>query len=63
MKTRRALVDVITDRNSSGDDLEKRLVKHLFDGYNKEVRPVRRKEDAVQVVFGMAYTQLLDLVG
>ena len=44
------------------DDDEVRLVKYLLDDYNKEVRPVLNKSHAVQVVFGLAYTQLLDLV-
>ena len=44
------------------DDDEMRLVSHLLKTYNKEVRPVQNKSDAVQVIFGMAYTQLLDLV-
>eukprot|EP00111_Clytia_hemisphaerica_P023354 TCONS_00068759-protein len=43
------------------DDDEMRLVSHLLNNYNKEVRPVQNKSDAVQVIFGMAYTQLLDL--
>ena len=44
------------------DDDEMKLVNYLLNNYNKEVRPVKNKNDAVQVVFGLAYTQLLDLV-
>lgn len=57
-------VDEKTDEqdNEIIDDDEVRLVKYLLDDYNKEVRPVLNKSHAVQVVFGLAYTQLLDLV-
>ena len=54
------LVDSVTPKND--DDDEMKLVTFLTKGYNKEVRPVQNKSDAVQVVFGIAYTQLLDLV-
>lgn len=48
--------------NSTESD-EVKLIKEIFRkrGYNKEVRPVVKKEDVVQVVFDLAYTQLLDL--
>jgi len=46
----------------NSDDDEMKLVNYLLHNYNKEVRPVKDKNDAVQVVFGLAYTQLLDLV-
>ncbi|XP_012557112.2 neuronal acetylcholine receptor subunit alpha-10 isoform X1 [Hydra vulgaris] len=48
--------------NSTESD-EVKLIREIFRkrGYNKEVRPVVKKEDVVQVVFDLAYTQLLDL--
>ena len=55
-----ALVQSLTPKND--DDDEMKLVNFLLTNYNKEVRPVQNKSDAVQVVFGIAYTQLLDLV-
>ncbi|KAK3726317.1 hypothetical protein QZH41_012734 [Actinostola sp. cb2023] len=48
--------------NSQQDDDELRLVKDLFDkGYNKNVRPVGDKNLPVEVKFGIAYTQIVDL--
>ena len=44
------------------DDDELRLVHDLLAHYNVEVRPVKRKSQAVEVVFGVAYVQLVDLV-
>lgn len=51
----------VTSRGGKVDDDEMNLVKDLLEAYNREVRPVRNKAQAVEVVFGMAYTQLLDL--
>lgn len=45
------------------DDDEYRLVRDLFDGYNKNVRPTKEKDLPVVVNFGIAYTQIVDLVG
>lgn len=44
------------------DDDELRLVHDLFENYSKEVRPVKNKETPIQVKFGIAYTQLVELV-
>lgn len=44
------------------DDDELRLINDLFSKYNKEVRPVKNKSQAIEVVFGIAYTQLVELV-
>ena len=49
-----------TVRNPENDD-EFRLVQFLFQSYNREVRPVIHKKDVVNVVFGIAFTQLVDL--
>ncbi|KXJ13444.1 neuronal acetylcholine receptor subunit alpha-3 isoform X2 [Exaiptasia diaphana] len=43
------------------DDDELRLVQDLFQNYSKEVRPVKEKESAILVRFGVAYTQLVEL--
>ena len=49
------------------DDDEMRLVKDLFnenDNRNvKNVRPAKEKDLPVEVKFGIAYTQVVDLVG
>ena len=45
------------------DDDEYRLVRDLFNGYNKNVRPTKEKDLPVEVKFGIAYTQIVDLVG
>lgn len=37
-------------------------MKDLFDNYSKEVRPVKNKNAAIEVEFGIAYTQLVELV-
>lgn len=44
------------------DDDELRLVSDLFRGYNKNVRPAKDKDLPVEVKFGIAYTQIVDLV-
>lgn len=44
------------------DDDELELVKYLFDNYSKEVRPVKNKNTSIEVRFGIAYTQLVELV-
>ena len=52
----------ILDAVKKSDDDELRLVKDLFNNYSKEVRPVKNKKAAIQVIFGIAYTQLVELV-
>ena len=44
------------------DDDEARLVKDLFKGYNETVRPTEDKQLPIEVKFGIAYTQIVDLV-
>lgn len=44
------------------DDDELRLVSDLFRGYNKNVRPAKDKDLPVEVKFGIAYTQIVDLI-
>ena len=52
----------ILDAVKKSDDDELRLVKDLFNNYSKEVRPVKNKKAAIEVIFGIAYTQLVELV-
>lgn len=53
---------LIVEAVVKSDDDELRLVKDLFQNYSKEVRPVKEKESAILVHFGVAYTQLVELV-
>lgn len=50
-------------QGSHVDDFEHRLMKDLFDGYNKDSRPVFNKSKAVNVELDVAYSQLVDLDG
>ena len=45
------------------DDDEFRLISDLFYDYDKNVRPAKEKHLPVDVKFGIAYTQVVDLVG
>ena len=38
------------------------LLKHLMDGYDKNTRPVLNQSDVVTVFFGIAYSELIDMV-
>lgn len=44
---------------------EERLIHHLFKdrGYNKELRPVEKHEDAVDVQLALTLSNLISLVG
>lgn len=44
------------------EDFEHRLLHDLFSGYSKEALPVRNKSEAIEVMFDMAYSQLIYLV-
>lgn len=44
------------------EDMEHCLIHTLLKGYNKNVRPVKKKSEAIQVAFDIAYSQLVDLV-
>lgn len=43
---------------------EQRLIQHLFTekGYDKDLRPVARKEDKVDVALGLTLSNLISLV-
>jgi hypothetical protein len=41
---------------------EERLVRDLFRGYNKLIRPVQNMTDTVNVKFGLAFVQLINVV-
>ena len=41
---------------------EDALLRHLFQGYQKWVRPVLHSNDTVKVYFGLKISQLVDVV-
>lgn len=41
---------------------EERLVRDLFRGYNKLIRPVQNMTEKVHVKFGLAFVQLINVV-
>ncbi|KAF0767354.1 acetylcholine receptor subunit beta-like 1 isoform X2, partial [Aphis craccivora] len=41
---------------------EERLVRDLFRGYNKLIRPVQNMTEKVNVQFGLAFVQLINVV-
>lgn len=49
---------------SRGLNEEQRLIQHLFEekGYDKDLRPVARKEDKVDVALGLTLSNLISLV-
>ena len=45
------------------EDFEHRLIYDLFkSGYSKEALPVTNKSEAIEIMFDMAYSQLIYLV-
>ena len=55
-------LDIICNLGHHANDSEHQLMKDLFDGYNKDSRPVFNKSKAVNVELDVAYSQLVDLV-
>lgn len=47
---------------SSIAENEDTLLKHLFEGYQKWVRPVENSNDTIKVLFGLKISQLVDVV-
>lgn len=45
-----------------GSEDEERLVRDLFRGYNKLIRPVQNMTQKVDVRFGLAFVQLINVV-
>ncbi|XP_018022908.1 acetylcholine receptor subunit beta-like 1, partial [Hyalella azteca] len=44
-----------------GSEDEERLVRDLFRGYNKLIRPVENMTHRVDVAFGLAFIQLINV--
>lgn len=44
------------------DEYEYRLVRDLLMGYDKRVRPSRNHSEALNVTFGLALAQIIDVV-
>ncbi|KYO35072.1 neuronal acetylcholine receptor subunit beta-3 isoform B [Alligator mississippiensis] len=40
---------------------EDALLRHLFQGYQKSVRPVENSNDTIKVLFGLKISQLVDV--
>ncbi|XP_068101568.1 acetylcholine receptor subunit alpha-1-A-like [Hyperolius riggenbachi] len=55
------LILLVTAGTIFGSDDESRLLKDLFDNYNKVVRPVHKFKDAVVVTVGLQLIQLIDV--
>lgn len=51
-----------TERLSSVAEHEDALLRHLFQGYQKWVRPVLNSSDIIKVYFGLKISQLVDVV-
>ena len=47
---------------AKGSEDEERLVRDLFSGYNKLIRPVENMTHRVDVAFGLAFIQLINVV-
>ena len=43
-------------------DEEERLIKKLFKGYNKLIRPVRNASDAIEITMDLVLLQLINVV-
>lgn len=52
----------VDQRLGSCSEDEERLVRDLFRGYNKLVRPVQNMSMKVEVKFGLTFTQLISVV-
>lgn len=48
---------------SSFAENEDALLRHLFRGYQKWIRPVKHANDTIKVYFGLKISQLVDVVG
>ncbi len=46
----------------SGDDNEYRLVRDLMRNYDPRIRPSRNHSEALNVTFGLALAQIIDVV-
>uniref|UniRef100_T1JNF7 Neurotransmitter-gated ion-channel ligand-binding domain-containing protein n=1 Tax=Strigamia maritima TaxID=126957 RepID=T1JNF7_STRMM len=44
-----------------GSEDEERLVRDLFRGYNKLIRPVQNMSETVNVEFGLSFIQLINV--
>lgn len=51
-----------THHSVTGSEDEERLVRDLFRGYNKLIRPVQNMTQKVDVRFGLAFVQLINVV-
>ena len=61
-KTKSAALLTSVRCSGVGSRDEERLVRDLFRGYNKLIRPVQNMTQKVQVAFGLAFIQLINVV-
>lgn len=47
---------------ASADDWEYKLVHHILDGYDNAIRPSSHHNVTLNVTFGVALTQIIDVV-
>lgn len=57
----RSIIGTVVEKQEDDDD-EIRLVNDLFNDYDRNVRPAKEKHLPVEVKFGIAYTQVVDLI-
>jgi hypothetical protein len=56
------LMLLMSCRLSNGDDEEYRLMRHLLRNYDRRVRPSLNASDSLNVTFGLALAQIIDVV-
>jgi len=57
----KSIIGTVVEKQEDDDD-EIRLVNDLFNDYDRNVRPAKEKHLPVEVKFGIAYTQVVDLI-
>lgn len=55
-------INILFRTEVHGSEDEERLVRDLFRGYNKLIRPVQNMTQTVDVRFGLAFVQLINVV-
>jgi hypothetical protein len=56
------LLLLTSSRLSNGDDEEYRLMRHLLRNYDRRVRPSLNASESLNVTFGLALAQIIDVV-
>lgn len=61
-RLKQGLIYIVHIFAAFGSEDEERLVRDLFRGYNKLIRPVQNMTQTVDVRFGLAFVQLINVV-